>query len=240
MIRSVILASTFFTLASCQMVDQPQTTTREDRIAAGLTVISDCGQTECGRLNLDSRLVEDYAIIAPLTHVTAFMTSYSDFSSLDDIATMSQLRELHIGQTQISDLSGLSNFPNLTLLHAQNLSNVTDFSPIGQLNGLTELAIGGNKVGDMAFLRGMSRLSALNLQYAEVSSLDVLRRLPALERLDLISADLPDDISALLRIPNLKVVAVTDWDMSEAQEAVLDQLRAKGVSVEYEIAVIVC
>lgn len=230
----------FALLAACQMTTPPLTTTREDRIAMGLNVISDCARTQCGRLNLDSTLIDDYAIIAPLTHVTAFMTSYSDFNDLAAISAMTQLRELHIGATQIDDLDGVSNFPNLTLLHAQQLNNVSDFSPVAQLTGLTELAIGGNDLGDLGFLRGLQSLTSLNLDNAEIDSLDVLRRLPKLERLDLIDVTLPEDISALLRIPSLKAVSVSEWSLTDTQIIVLDDLRARGVNVQIENAVIVC
>lgn len=227
-------------LAACQMTTQPQITTREDRIAVGLDVISACARTQCRRLNLDSQLIEDYAIITPLTHVTAFMASYSDFNDLAAISAMIQLRELHIGATQIDDLDGVSNFPDLTLLHAQQLNNVSDFSPVAQLTSLTELAIGGNDLGDMAFLRGMANLTDLNLDYAEIDSLDVLRRLPKLERLDLNEVTLPEDISTLLHIQNLKAVSVSEWFLTDTQIIVLDDLRARGVDVQIENAVIVC
>lgn len=227
-------------LAACQMTTTPQTTTREDRIAMGLNVISECGASECGRLNLDSQLVDDYSIVAPMTHVRTFMASYSDFNDLADISAMSQLRELHIGATQITDLSGLSNFPNLTLLHVQRLGLVSDFRPVGQLSGLTELALGGNQMGDMSFLRNLRNLRALSLDNAKMTSLDVLPRLRALEDLDLVDATLPDDISALTRIPNLKTLSISDWSLTDAQRVVLDQLEARGVTVDIAPAVIVC
>lgn len=155
-------------------------------------MINSCVATRCGLLNLDSKQVEGYTQIAALTHVTALMASYSDFDDLGDIAAMSQLRELHLGRTQVRDFSGLSQ--------------------------LQELALGGNAVGNLQVVRGH----------------------PRLEVLDLTSADLPADLSALITIPNLREISVTEWNLSDDQKAVVEQLRARGVDVQYEVAVIVC
>lgn len=240
MIRLIALPAAFALLMSCQMTDTGGTiTTRDERLVLGQTVIEDCVRSECGRLNLDSQLVDDYASIAALTHVTAFMTSYSDFSDLNDIAAMTQLRELHIGQTQVDNLSGLRNFPNLTLLHAQGLS-VDDFSAIAQLRRLEELALGRGNVGDLAFVRGLRNLKNLSLENATITSLEALRNHPSLERLDLTGADMPDDISALRSLTNLKQISISDWDLSEAQRGVINQLQQSGVEVAILTPIPVC
>lgn len=240
MLRTILLTTSFALLAACQMTDQPQVTTAEERLAMSQETINTCALTECGRLNLDGQLVADYGQVAEMSHVTAFMASYSNFNDLSDISSMSQLRELHIGATQISDLDGLRNFPNLTLLHLQWSNNVSDLTPIGQLTQLTELAIGGYDVGDMAFLQGLRNLKSLNLENTEVTSLRALRAHPSLEEIDLVEAQLPDDISALTTIPNLKVVSVTEWNLSDPQKAVIEQLRARGVEIILEVAIVAC
>ncbi|MBU2993924.1 hypothetical protein Q4555_11175 [Octadecabacter sp. 1_MG-2023] len=216
-----------------------QVTTREERLLLGRTVIDDCVRSECGRLNLDSQLVEDYTPVAQMSHVTALMTSYTNFSNLSDIAAMSQLKELHIGVTQVSDLSGLSNFPNLRLLHAQGLS-VDDFSPIGQLRHLEELAIGANFVGDLSFVQELRSLKDLNLDGADVTSLAGLRNHPSIERLDFVDATLPDDFSVLRSLPKLRQISVSEWPLNEDQKLVIDALRDTGVEVLVEALMIVC
>ena len=240
MLRFIALPAALSLLMSCQMTDTGSTTTtREDRLVLGQSVIDDCVRSECGRLNLDSQLVEDYTQVATLTHVTAFMSSYTDFSDLSDIAAMTQLRELHIGQTQVSDLSGLSNFPNLTLLHAQGLS-VESYAAIGQLRRLEELALGRADVGDLSFLRGLRNLKNLNLDNSEISSMAVLRNNASIERLDLVDATLPDDISALRSMRKLNTISISAWSLTEDHQAVIAALRSAGVTVLVEAAIIVC
>jgi len=236
-----VFAASLLVLSACQMdTTQSVENFEAERIARTMGLVESCRVSECGRLNLDSGDLEDYGIVADMAHVTAFMTSYTDFDDLSDIAAMSQLRELHIGSTQVRDLNGLSNFPSLTLLHAQELRNVNDYSAVGRLTGLTELALGRSDLGDLSVLRGLTRLKSVNLMGATMTSLNGLRNHPTLESIDLISADLPEDISVLKTIPNLRELSVTDWNLSEAQRAVIDELSASGVNVIYEVAMIVC
>ena len=240
--RPALFAAALTVLSACQLETggTPQTFEEQqaERLAVTQAKVEDCRESICGRLNLDSGYLTDYTQIADLDHVTAFMASFTDFRDLGDIAAMTQLDELHIGRTQVTDLSELENFPGLTLLHAQDL-NVQDYSPIVQLNGLKELALGGSDLDDMAFVRRLSRLESLNLSRADISSLEALRSHPSLEKLDL-DTHTGADFSVLETIPNLREIYITPWSLSEAQQAVIDELEAKGVIVKAEEAVIVC
>ncbi len=241
-IRPALCAIALTAVSACQLgTGTAQRTSAEiqaERIANTLAMVAACRASECGRLDLDRGLLTDYSVVADMTHVTAFMASFTEFSDLSTIAPMTQLRELHIGQSQVTDLSGLRNFPNLTLLHAQGLT-VTDFSAVGELRGLEELALGRADLGDMAFLRPLTRLKSLNIEGASVTSLEVLRGHRWLEVLDL-PGDLPDDISALLTIPNLRVLSVDEFRLNSEQKAVIATLRERGVDVPVAVAVIVC
>lgn len=55
-------------------------------------------------------------------------------------------------------------------------------------------------------------------------------------------ATLPDDISALLTVPNLKVVSVTPQRLTDKHMVVVDALRARGVQVDEidEAVVVIC
>jgi len=241
MARALLISFTFVLLSACQLQqsDGPQTT-REQRLAISSQQILDCDASRCGLLNLDSMLVDDYTQIADMTHVTALMASFSDFDDLADIAPMGQLTELHVGQTLMTDLGGLSRFPNLTLLHVQDNNSVESFAPIGQLSKLEELAIGGNNLGDMDFLRDLSRLRSLSIVNARFTSLEALRGHPNLVELDLDENRVPDDISALLTIPNLERLTIELASLNQEQRAVVDQLEAKGVAIDVGLVMVVC
>lgn len=242
MLRPILLsAAAVAILAACQMqTNTGQVTTPQERLMLSQEIIQSCEASRCQLLNLDSRLVADYAQIAGFAHVTELMASFSDFNDLNAIAPMSQLTGLHIGYTQLTDLSALSNFPNLQLLHAQGNFEVDDFSAIGRLTNLRELALGSNELGDGAFLRNLRRLQKLSLEDAGLTSLDALRNHPTLQDLDIIDATLPDDISVLTTIPNLRQISITDWSLNDAQKAVIAQLEARGVNVERQAVMIVC
>lgn len=228
-------------LIGCQTAPTEQSPS-EQRLAQTQQTIAECRETACTALNIDRGALEDFALLSTLDHVTALRMSWTDFSDLSDIAPMTQLTELHISSTQVTDLSALTAFENLTLLHIQWSQNVTDFAPVGQLTTLTELALGGNDVGDMAFVSQLRNLDGLSLTSSKVSSMAALIGHPTLSRLDLEMTQLPDDISALLTIPNLQVVSITPERMSDAQMVVVNALRAKGVRVDEipEVVVVIC
>jgi len=237
-------ATALMLMTACQMdtgTARPDFATMQaERLANTMTIVETCRASECARLNLDSGLLEDYTSIVELSHVTAVMMSYTNFGDLDQISAMSQLRELHIGQTNVTDLSGLTNFPNLRVLHAQDL-DVTDYSAIAGLRSLEELAVGGSGVTDIAFVSTLANLKTLNISRSYVTDLSPLAGLQRLETLDMMGMDLPDDLTPLLRIRNLKSISISDWGTATpAQQTVLDQLDARGVEILREVVAVVC
>lgn len=228
-------------LAACQSApDAP--VVQMTRIEHTQETIAACVAVSCARLNIDSGDLPDFAVIADLSHVTALRASWTDFDDLNDITAMTQLTELHLSSTQLTDLTGLSAFPNLDILHLQWNREVDDFLPIGGLTTLTELALGGNDVGDMPYVAELTNLDGLSLTSATVSSLTALIGHPTLTRLDLEMTKLPEDISALLTIPNLAVVSLTPSRLTDRQMVVVKELRAKGVQVDEipEVVVVIC
>lgn len=241
MIRPIFLIPAIFLLASCQSATN-ETSPAERRVAATEVKLAECVTAGCERLNIDRGDLTDFSVLAELDHVEALRMSWTDFSDLNDIAPMTQLRELHVSSTQVADLSGLTAFENLDILHLQWSKEVSDFSPIGELTTLTELALGGNSVDDMEYVASLINLDGLSLTSSKMSSMAALIGHPSLTRLDLEMAQLPEDISALLTIPNLRVVSVTPRRLTDRQMIVVEVLRAKGVRVDeiLEAVVTIC
>ena len=241
-LRAALALIAFGILCACQSTSPSQQSATERRIATTETEIATCITDTCERLNIDRGHLSDFSVLGDLTHVTALRMSWTDFADLNDITAMNQLRELHISSTQISDLSALSAFPDLDILHLQWSSQVEDFSPITQIPSLKELALGGNNMGDMAFVAQLRDLDGLSLIDGSVTSLEALRDHPTLSRLDVRGADLPDDFSALLTMPNLKMVSISVGSRTETQKQVIDELKARGVVVEeiLDAVVVIC
>lgn len=239
--RPAVFALPLVVLASCMEPDQSATRPSVEAQQAAIVQqrLDDCSATRCDRLDLDTLWVTDYAPATAMTHVTALMLSYTDFDDLGDIAAMSQLRELHLGATKLTDISGLSRFPNLRVLHLQ-MNEVADYTPLARLRGLEELALGYARLDNTNMLRGLGNLKRLNLDFAKIGSLEGLRNHPRLEELDLIDADLPDDISALTTIRTLRQLSLVEDFLTEEQRAVVAQLEARGVLIIKSAALIVC
>ncbi len=243
LLRLPALALSGLLLSACQMETGTPPISFEEmqaaRLAQSMAAVEACRASECGRLDLDSGLMEDYGVIADMTHVTALMMSFTDFETLGDIAAMTQLRELHIGVTRVSNIDGIGALSGLKLLHIQD-NPIDDYTPLAALRGLEELAMGNSEAGDLRYLSGLRRLRALNLDNAAIDSFEGLRGHPSLQTLDLVDAALPADLSPLLSIPNLREVTVSDFSLSPEQQAVIDQLAARGVEIVAISVVVVC
>lgn len=230
--RAIIAGVLLFGASACmteQTAPRDLEAIQAERLANTLTIIESCRASECGRLDLDRGRLTDFGAISDMTHVTALMMSFTDFDDLSDIAPMSQLRELHIGQTAVTDLSGLVNFPNLHLLHAQDL-DVNDYAAVGRLTQLEELVIGSRGLVDLGFVSGLQRLKRLDINSSNVTDLSPLTRLSSLETLDMVAVELPADLTPLLRIPSLKMLNISGLGtLNPEQQSVVDQLTERGV-----------
>lgn len=156
------------------------------------------------------------------------MVSGTSFDSLDDISGMHQLTELHISSTRVTDLTGLRNFPRLKLLHITGTRPEVDKSPIAQLTGLTDLAMGGlGEHFDASFIQNMPQLENLHISwYRADADISILKGHPSLRNIE-IGGSLPANQSVLLTLPRLETI------MFDAQETlskkVRDELESRGV-----------
>lgn len=201
-----------------------------------------CVARACDTLIVDGLGLRDYAQIAAMDHVTSVMVTRTDFHSLTDIAGMTQLRGLHIGHTQVRDLSGLTAFANLEIVHMQGVG-ADALASARFPQGVRELAVGGP---------GLSELSVVNrtpnVQRLHVDTLAVGADLSALEgHRALHTVHLGDvggmELAPLLAMPALREVSLSlhPGAMNPAQASVIAALRARGVNVSAEeIVVPVC
>ena len=212
---TTILAGAAFgllSLAACdQIIEANDAAAREaEALARGEATLAACIESQCETLDIDGMRLADYTVINGLTHVKVLMASRTGFDDLVDIADMQQLTELHITDTNITDLTGLANFPKLKVLHFERMPEGVDISHIGQLNGLKELALGGLGEGsDASFIRTLRRLENLKITWVGVDAdLSIFQNHPSL-RIVAISGTLPAEQSALLTIRKLETIYFT-------------------------------
>ncbi|MEO9863737.1 MAG: hypothetical protein ABJZ83_05305 [Yoonia sp.] len=222
-----------------EIVRERQRISREiDALARGKATLAACIEARCRELNLDGMRLDDFSVINGLTHVTTLMMSRTNFDDLSDIKDLGHLKELHITSTDITDLEGLVYFPQLDVLHVEGTSPAVDKSPIAQLAGLSDLAMGNVGKGfDASFIQDMLLLEDLSISWhGSEADISVLRGHPTLKNVD-IGGELPDDQSVLLTMPKLEAIMFYRADM--LNDNVRDALNARGL-LQLLPAVIVC
>ncbi|MEO0844750.1 MAG: leucine-rich repeat domain-containing protein, partial [Cyanobacteria bacterium J06643_5] len=75
---------------------------------------------------------------------------------------LSNLTELYLPITQISDLKPLSSLTNLTELHLWG-NQISDLKPLSNLTNLTELNLAGNQISEVKPLSSLTNLTTLDI-----------------------------------------------------------------------------
>jgi hypothetical protein len=136
------------------------------------------------------RLFEALAGQPQLRSLTVKWGDYSDLSPLTGMVGLQQLTLR--GASGVHDLRPISVLIRLESLAVEGFRDIRDLSPLGELQQLTSLELGGNW---------------MTPSNAHVGSIDVLRQLPGLQRVQLHTLIVDDkDYSPLLALPNLKAV----------------------------------
>ena len=105
------------------------------------------------------------------------------------------------GNQIIEDISGLSEFVNLTELSLVN-NQISDISELSGLTDLTYLDLGDNQISDISVLSGLTNLTYLRLSGNQISDISALSGLTALTDL-LLNRNQISDIHALSYLTNL-------------------------------------
>ena len=161
---------------------------------------------EMGRL--DGLYNNDYGIqdltgLQFATNLRRVHLGLNQISDLSPIAGLINLTNLDISQNEISDLSPLAGLINLTNLHISD-NPFSDISPIAGLINLEVIKFSNKNVGDISFLAGFKKLKSFTTWNNPISDISVLAELPQLEKVDIChSAGIPD-ISPLAGLTNLK------------------------------------
>jgi len=86
--------------------------------------------------------------------------------------------------------------------------NISDITPIAELEKLGALDLSKNKISDISPLKNLRNLQILHLNDNKISNLNSLSELHKLETLDLRSNEI-EDISPIIGLKNLKVLLLT-------------------------------
>lgn len=163
-----------------------------------------------GSPTLDLRIPELNRIpdeIAELTALTFLDLGQTQVSSLGPISTLSALNNLDLGGTQVIDLAPISTLTALTHLNLY-FTQVTDLAPVNAFTSLTNLNLSHMLIGDLAPISSLTSLTNLDLSYTsgpDAGRVD-LTPISALSSLTTLSAGFSHvtDLSPLTSLEKLK------------------------------------
>ena len=139
------------------------------------------------RLDAQNSDIRDLTGLELATNLTDLMLSNSSITDLSPLAGLTRLTALSInagsGGTAITDLSPLAGLTNLTKLSLFQ-RQVTDVSPLAGLTNLRLLNLGANTITDVSPLAGLTNLASLSLWHNMIADISALSALTDLRDLD--------------------------------------------------------
>ncbi|MDD5017897.1 MAG: protein kinase [Eubacteriales bacterium] len=156
----------------------------------------DSGSAPVTRGDISS--LEEISLLANLKELDVVMQGITDISALEGLS----LERLNIAGNQVSDLSPLEDMQTLVSLNI-DYNPVSDISALSSLDYLVELSASDTLIEDVSPLGGLYHLEYLYINDARVSDVSVLADLK-LVNCFLQNNDI-EDISALEGVDNLNV-----------------------------------
>ena len=173
---------------------------------------------------------KDFSDISRLSYLQTLVIENVDFSSLQMISSLTQLKQLTIRGCAVSsnDLAVIAALPNLehlvlsdcSLSSIKPLSNAShlitldlskntlrDISALSFMDGLTRLNLSNNALTDLNSLSALTSLQELDVSYNSLNSVAALRTCTNLKKLNLASNQLD-------RMPDLPNTALEELDLS--------------------------
>ena len=128
--------------------------------------------------------------------------NHGRITSLRGLEHATSLEAIYLDGSGISDLSPLGNLEQLTQLRVDH-NELAALSPLQGLTSLTQLWVGNNRVSDLAPLSSLTRLSHLNLDDNSITDISPVSSLVNLAELSLYQNQITD-VSPLSSLVNLK------------------------------------
>ena len=145
--------------------------------------LSNLTQLRFLRLN-DNRLLENIDSLASLAQLRVVHLDRNAIVDISPLAGLTGLTSLDIRYNQIENLSPLANLTQLTQLLLNN-NKILDVNPLAHLTQLTQLHLGGNQIEDISPLANLTQLTQLWLDHNKIKDVRPLANLTRLEILDI-------------------------------------------------------
>lgn len=166
--------------------------------------------------------LEDISSLSGLKNLRKLNLSYNnDINDINPLKGLKNLQELYLAENQIENIEALANLKNLQKLSLGEEdtgpncgNNVTDISPLADLENLTHLSLWANQVSDLSPLADLSKLTYLALGDNQISNIDPLSSLANLTIL-VLSENQISDVSTLSGLVNLMYLRLEDNQISD-------------------------
>ena len=144
--------------------------------------------------------------------LTALRTSYIG-ANLTGLEHATNLKELQITQSPISDITPLQNLTKLTTLYLYN-NQISDITPLQNLTAVWRLSIEGNQISDITTLQNLTALRRLWIGRNQISDITPVTRLTALE----ILMAFKNQISTIPPLRNLTALYSVNFDENQIND----------------------
>lgn len=108
----------------------------------------------------------DYSPLLSLGWLRSLSLQSSQLKSIDFINSMPDLTSLYVEDSQISNVNALANCPGLTALSLIDNTLLEDYSPVGELDQLTTLALHMNSNSTLPSFQKLTALKELSVKHA--------------------------------------------------------------------------
>ena len=132
-----------------------------------------------------------------------------EISDISPLSELPQLKSLFLTDNQITDLSPLAGHTQLLSLTLDGNEQLRDLAPLTKMENLRLLYLDRNHVADLSPLAGLTKLKYLYLRDNQVDNLKPLGKLEHLVMLD-IGGNKITDLIPLMNLSKLKHLSVDD------------------------------
>lgn len=170
--------------------------------------------------------------ISQLTSLTRINVSYTQVAQPVNFELLDQVYYFALIDTNISDISFLSNMPAIEHLTMTNCG-ISNIESLAVLDNLEHLTLGRNEISSIDALRNKSNIRVLNIDQNNISDISPLADMINLQEA-ILSYNPITNLKPLEDLPNLS--ALTIYQDHDVKHLIFDQieiLENKGVEVDY-------